>query len=152
MAKLVTIEAGMGADTSIPALNNNFDGLNTETEANTAARAETQKTLMVAESNTVHTATLTLVRRGNEVTLTGGIQCKANGLMVLIPDTGYPAGFGISGGYEPTSVWVGTDYPSQTAQVHEGGSGLVAYTDKANTVGNHYQGKVVWHTDDDMPD
>lgn len=150
MAELVTIEAGMGSDTSIPALNSNYKNLNDELAAGgpTASKSVTVNLASIKGS-------VTFTRQGGLVMVNGYISTVVapyNDFLISASDI--PAGYACTGNTPAGCDVVSDSHAYLGSQVTVNGLGIkVKTTNELSTNKSTDSGNwsLVYPTDDDFP-
>ena len=148
MAELVTIEAGMGADTSIPALNSNYKNLNDElaTGGPTATKTVTVN-LANAKGSVIFS------RQGSLVMVNGymsSVTAPYNGVLISASDI--PAGYANTNNMPAAGDVVSDSHSYVGCQVLCKNNGLNIKTTNDLSGTDMGSFSLAYKTDDDMPD
>lgn len=147
MAKLVTMEAGMGVDTSIPALNDNFKNLNAELA--TGGPVATQK---VTIDNGGTKGYINFSRQGSLVTGNGNFDAMKLGNANFIEAADIPVGYRNTRNTPFGCVVASTSHAESGSQIRNGANGGINLTSFNGVTVDSGQFSFSYPTDDDFPD
>ena len=147
MATLTKMEVGMGSDTSIPALNNNFNGLNEEVI--TGGPVATQK---VTIDNGGTKGYINFSRQGNLVTGNGNFDSMKMGNGNFIESADIPAGYHNTRNTPFGCLVASTSHAAPSSQVRNGANGGINLTSFNSVTSDSGQFSFSYPTDDDFPD
>lgn len=151
MATLTTMEAGMGVDTSIPALNGNFDNLNAEVTTGGPTMTQTVTVSLASVKGSV-----TFSRQGGLVMVNGYISnlvAPYDGFLLAASDV--PSGYANTRNTPGACAVVSDAHAYLGSEVTANSSGIkVKSTNELSTNKSTDSGSwsLAYPTDDDFPD